>query len=375
MAAIILGALLLAAALVIYVSTDRLQGFGGLPSPADAERFKASPEYVRGRFVDAEPTKVWKSGSTIKLTREFLIGKQQRRPRCPLPMVNPAEPLKAAPKSGLRITWLGHSTTLIEIDGQTILTDPIWSDLASPSTVTGTSRFHPPPLAIEDLPHVDAVVISHDHYDHLDMKTIRVLAARGVTFHVGLGVGAHLAVWGVPPERIVEHDWWQSARLPGGVEVISTPARHFSGRLPFLSNRTLWSSWALVGPHHRVFFSGDTGLTAALEKVGDRYGPFDVALLEIGQYHPNWGDIHLGPHGALTTFAMLKAKRLLPIHWSTFRLGLHGWSQPAEDLAVEAENSGVPLLTPLLGEPIEPAENPITGPWWRALPPMVKDCP
>jgi L-ascorbate metabolism protein UlaG (beta-lactamase superfamily) len=301
-----------------------------------------------------------------------------RVPSCPLPVVTDAAArLAVAPASGLRITWLGHSTTLIEIDGVRLLTDPIWSQRASPSRWVGPRRYHPPPLALAALPPLDAVLISHEHYDHLDMDTVRALAARGVPFHVPLGIGAHLAAWGVPSAQIVEHDWWQGTVLRDGVRVVSTPARHFNGRgLPWRRG-SLWTSWSIVGPRHRVFFSGDTGLTESLREIARREGPFDAALVEIGQYHPTWGNIHLGPVGALDAFARLDARTLIPIHWSTFVLAYHAWSEPAETLMTEAARRGISVATPRLGEPIEPAgpsPTPTTA-WWRALPPVARACP
>lgn len=367
--------LALALAAGAWTSTGSFKAFGGSPTAATLERMKASPRFVADHFENLEPSGVMQ-GSTRDTLRTWLFGPEMRAPNCPLPLVTDAAArLATPPSSGLRITWLGHSTTLIEIDGQTVLTDPMWSERASPSTWVGPRRFHPPPLPLADLPRVDAVVISHEHYDHLDMATVRALSERGIAFHVGLGLGAHLDAWGVPAAQIVEHDWWQGSKLPGGLEVVSTPARHFCGRGVPGRSGTLWTSWALVGPKHRVFFSGDTGLTEAFREIAAREGPFDVALLEIGQYHPSWGDIHLGPIGALDAAAMLGAKRLFPIHWATFQLGFHAWSEPAETLTVEAAKRGVPLVTPRLGEPAEPTLDLPATPWWRALPPLASRCP
>jgi L-ascorbate metabolism protein UlaG (beta-lactamase superfamily) len=371
------GFLALLACLTGYATTSGCASFGDSASGERLARMKRSKRYSGGIFLNEEPTNVMSGGDTWSTTRQFIFGNGQLRvPGCNLPMnVNVAALLGRPPTTGLRITWLGHSTTLIEIDGRIVLTDPMWSERASPSVLAGPRRFHPPPLLLEQLPRIDAVLISHDHYDHLDMKTVRALAVRGATFHVALGVAAHLESWGVSPERIVEHDWWQRHPLGGGVEVVSTPSRHFSGRGLFDRNETLWTSWSILGPQHRVYFSGDSGMTPAFAEIGKKLGPFDVAMLEIGQYHPAWGQIHLGPVGAADAHEALGARHLLPVHWATFELGLHAWSEPAETLLAEATKRRISLVTPRLGEPVEPTGNPSSTPWWRAFPPIAASCP
>jgi L-ascorbate metabolism protein UlaG (beta-lactamase superfamily) len=359
-----------------WASTDHFRAFGGTPSPSTLARMRASGRFEGGQFENQEPTSVMREGAYWGSFKEWAMGKQMREPSCPLPLVSDtAARLAVPPASGLRLTWLGHSTVLVEIDGRVILTDPIWSDRASPSRWVGPRRFHPPPIAVADLPHLDAVVISHEHYDHLDMETVRALSARGTTFHVPLGIGAHLAVWGVPEAQIREHDWWESAELGKDFRIVSTPARHFNGRGVPWRTGAHWTSWSLVGPEHRVFFSGDTGLTEALREIAAREGPFDLALLEIGQYDRSWGDIHLGPRGALDALARLGTKTILPIHWGTFSLGYHAWSEPPETLVEDADAVGVSVLTPRLGEPVEPALAPRPTRWWRALPPISAHCP
>jgi L-ascorbate metabolism protein UlaG (beta-lactamase superfamily) len=367
--------LALAGVVLAWLSTNHFAAFGGSPDPT---RLRASPEFVGGRFENPEPTSLMAGRKWVGALREWLLGKEMRAPICPLPLVaDTAARLAAPPASGLRVTWLGHSTTLVEIDGATVLTDPMWGERASPSRWIGPKRFAPPPLALAALPHLDAVVVSHEHYDHLDEMTVRALAARGVPFHVPLGIGAHLAAWGVPAAQIVEHDWWQDATLPGGVRLVATPSRHFNGRgLPWRTG-SLWTSWSIVGPRHRVFFSGDTGPTESLREIARREGPFDVALIEIGQYNTAWGDIHLGPEGALDAFARSGAKVLIPIHWGTFVLAYHAWSEPPETLVTLAAKRGAAVLTPRLGEPVEPAATPlpVTTAWWRAYPPIADKCP
>jgi L-ascorbate metabolism protein UlaG (beta-lactamase superfamily) len=372
-AGVVLGVLVVVFA---WLSTDHFGAFGG--SPDDA-RLRPSPQFQGGRFVNREPTSLVSGSRWFKVLKDWAFGREMRTPTCPLPVVKDAPALLAErPASDLRVTWLGHSTVLVELDGVRVLTDPMWSERASPSRWVGPARFHAPPVPIEALPRLDAVVVSHEHYDHLDEGSIRALAARGVPFHVPLGVGAHLAAWGVPAAQIHEHDWWQEAALPGSdVRLVATPARHFNGRgLPWRTG-ALWSSWSIVGPRHRVFFSGDTGPTEALREIARRLGPFDVGLYEIGQYNPAWGDIHLGPEGALEAHARLGAKVLIPIHWSTFVLAYHDWSEPAETLVRLAEARGVRFMTPRLGEPVQPTADPpsATTAWWRALPPIAAKCP
>ena len=274
-----------------------------------------------------------------------------------------------APSGGFRVTWLGHSTTLIEIDGYRVLTDPVWSRRASPSSLAGPARFHAPPLPLEDLPELDAITISHDHYDHLDMPTIRALARTGARFFVPLGVGAHLEAWGVPDGRITELDWWEEATLEdGGLRLAAVPAQHYSGRGLGGVNATLWASWVLTGPRHRVYAGCDSGLFPGFAEIGTRYGPFDLTLLPIGQYGPTWPDIHSLPEEAVDAHRALRGRLLLPVHWGTFNLAFHDWREPGERLVARAGDTGTPLLLPRPGETLaipedfDPAS--ASRPWW-----------
>jgi L-ascorbate metabolism protein UlaG (beta-lactamase superfamily) len=369
-------ALSLALVALTWFATNRFAGFGYAPDERSLARMHASPHFHDGEFVNLEGTHVMRSGKTWEMLKRNFAGDEMRAPICPLPLVrDAARRLATPPASGLRITWLGHSTTLVEIDGMRILTDPIWSERSSPTTWVGPKRFHPPPLALADVPHLDAVIISHEHFDHLDMATVQALAPRGVPFHVPLGIGSHLRGWGVPDAQVHEHDWWESESLPSGLRIVSTPSRHFNGRGAPGRTGTFWTSWSLIGPTHRVFFSGDTGLTEQFREIRRRFGPFDAGMFEIGQFDPLWSDIHLGPRGALDAQEMLGARVMIPIHWATYQLAFHSWSEPAETLVREAALRTLPVLTPRLGEAIEPTANPHTEAWWRALPPIAARCP
>ena len=353
-----------------------LRVFGATPVGLRRERIEASPRYRGGRFHNTDPTTPALRGEPVRkqiaLFGELFFGASKRTPGGVVPVESPHEAWTRRPETGLRATWLGHSTVLLEIDGFRILTDPVWGERIGPFSFAGPKRFHAAPTAIEALPSLDAILVSHDHYDHLDYPTIRALARSGAPFYTSLGVGAHLEAWGVAPSRIVELDWWEEAILVsrGGAALsfTATPSRHFSGRASGSgTNGTLWSSWVMRTDRHRVFFSGDTGLTRELEEIGRRLGPFDLVMLEVGAHHPAWGEIHLGPANALEAHAMLGGGTLLPVHWGTFDLALHPWEEPAEHLAVAAAKRNIHVVTPRLGRAIEPSRVERIDPWWREV--------
>ncbi|WHZ12350.1 MAG: Outer membrane protein romA [Burkholderiaceae bacterium] len=333
------------------------------------ERMQASPLWRGEGFRNIHPVLAGLRdlAAPHPTLREFLGSGGRRVPPGPLPSVDPRAGWQQRPGTGLRATWLGHSTVLIEIDGLRVLTDPVWGPRASPSRLIGPKRFQPVPIALKNLPEIDLVIVSHDHYDHLDYPTIRALARREVPFVTSLGVGAHLQAWGVPPERITELDWWESYRLPyADLMVTAAPSQHFSGRGLKDRNATLWSSMVIRSARHAVFFSGDTGLTTEYGAIRERLGAFDLVMLEVGAFHPAWGDIHLGPAHALEALALLGGGAFMPVHWGTFALAMHAWDEPAETLLELAPRQGVQLVMPRLGEPIEPARAETPKPWWRA---------
>jgi L-ascorbate metabolism protein UlaG (beta-lactamase superfamily) len=347
-----------------------MKSLGRKPQGVRLERIKASPLWAGERFRNPPPIipGLRDPNATLPTVGEFLRGGQRRVPSGPLPSMNPLDTWTRPPASGLRATWLGHSTVLIEIDGLRVLTDPVWGPRASPVRLAGPRRFQPVPVPLRVMPPIDLVIVSHDHYDHLDYPTIRELAKRDVPFVTSLGVGAHLESWGVPPERIVELDWWESHQLPNAeLTVTAAPSQHFSGRALNDRNVTLWSSLAIRSRTHAVFFSGDTGLTTQYLTIRERLGPFDLVMLEVGAFHPAWGDIHLGPENALKALAMLGGGSFLPVHWGTFSLAMHAWDQPAETLLESGPKAGARLVMPRLGEPVEPAHAEDVKPWWRVV--------
>ena len=369
---LVIVAAVVAIAVVLVASTGWLDALGAAPEGERLARIRRSPNYRDGVFRNPEATSLASTGSTWQTLRRWLGGHEQRVPPGPLPIVRLTRAdFARPPASGLRATWLGHSTVLVELDGARVLFDPVWARRASPSSLVGPRRFHEPPLALDELPPLDAIVASHDHYDHLDREVVRALARSaaqsGARFVVPLGVGAHLERWGVAPDRIVELDWSESTTV-GPLTLTATPARHFSGRGLNDRNHTLWASWSVAGPRHRVFHSGDTGPFPGFADIGASHGPFDLTLVKIGAYGETWPDIHLTPEQAVDAHAKLRGGLLLPIHWGTFNLAFHAWDEPAERVvAAAAVATGTRLVVPKPGESVEPATPPPVEPWWRAV--------
>ncbi|CAM2064754.1 MBL fold metallo-hydrolase [Sulfidibacter corallicola] len=338
------------------------RAMGSKPTGDRLARIQLSPNHRDGVFHN----RLANRDDIVGAIGQMFRGSRQRTPDAPLPVVPRAkQDFDTPPADGLRVTWFGHSSILIEIDGKRFLTDPVWGPRTSPSPHFGPKRFHPMPLSLEELPPLDAVLISHDHYDHLDFPTIEKLARTQVPFYVPLGVGAHLAYWGIEEHRIVEMDWWQEAVL-GPVHLVLTPARHFSGR-GLKRDQTLWGSWALVGPQHRVYFSGDSGMFPGFKEIGDRLGPFDITLMESGAYNGSWPDVHMGPEQAVQAHRMVQGRLLIPVHWGTFSLAAHSWTEPAERILVAAEKKGVEVYIPRQGEFVVPGQIPPQQRWWPGI--------
>lgn len=353
-----------------------MKSLGARAAGERLERMRASPRWAGNGFRNVAPIRPGLRDPAAKFPSlgDFLCGGERRVPTGPLPAQDPRATWQRKPAGGLRATWLGHSTVLVEIGGARLLTDPVWGRRASPSQLAGPKRFQPVPVPLKALPPIDAVLLSHDHYDHLCLPTVRALAKTNIPFVTSLGVGAHLQAFGVPPERITELDWWEAHDIPGtGVRVTAAPSQHFSGRGLKDRNATLWSSLVVESDRHRVFFSGDTGLTDEYTAIRERFGRFDLVMLEVGAFHPAWGDIHLGPQNALEALQLLGGGAFLPVHWGTFSLAMHDWDQPAEVLLEQAPKQGVHLVMPQLGEAVEPQQVDSVTPWWRGV--ETRDAP
>ncbi|WP_458072003.1 MBL fold metallo-hydrolase [Rhodanobacter sp. BL-MT-08] len=323
-----------------------------------------SPAWHNGRFRNVANTRAASLGEVRKAFRAHRG--QRRKPQSRLPVVTVRQDVLSGPPSqALQVTWLGHSSVLIEIDGLRLLTDPVLSARASPVPFAGPKRFTPPALTVAQLPPIDAVILSHDHYDHLDRDTIRALADRVGHFYTTLGVGQRLIAWGVDAKRVTELDWWQETRF-GPLTLAATPAQHFSGRGLRDGNATLWASWVVLGTHERLFFSGDTGMHEGFAQIGERYGPFDLTLVECGAYSQTWPNVHMQPEQSIAAHRLVRGKTMMPVHWGTFDLAFHRWDEPAERIRALAAEQGVHLVQPRPGETVRP-DTTLQSPWWRAF--------
>lgn len=326
------------------------------------------------KFLNPIPTQVGGLALALKILPRFLANRKQRSPLSPLgPFSTDPHTYEDMPVGGLRVTWFGHSSMLLEIDGFRVLIDPVWEQRASPFDWTGPKRFFDPTLPLQDLPNLDVVLISHDHFDHLGETTVRKLVrqpnASGAVWLTSMGVGNILVKWGLERSRIVELDWTQTHEITARgrtLKFTSWPARHFSGRS--LSNRfqTLWASFAIEGDRHSVFYGADSGPWPGFAEIGLRHRGFDLTMLEIGASDPLWGDIHLGPDGAVEAFKAMNAGGLLmPIHWGLFDLALHGWTEPIERLQQLGQEQGIPLWSPEPGQPTEVVGGvAVQSDWW-----------
>lgn len=353
-----------AAGLSLYRSAADIVNALGVSRSKLQKSHRGSSHFDGSSFHNMLPSSVLVPDSFLSVGAAMLTRSRTGKPHHPIPLLHDATPATAG---DLAVTWYGHASALIELDGHFILTDPVWSERVSPSPSIGPKRLHPMPLPLGSLPPLTAIIISHDHYDHLDLPTVQTLVhTQTAPFVVPIGIGAHLRQWGVAANRIVELDWDDQHGI-GDLTLTCTEARHFSGR-GLTRNDTLWASWALAGPHHRVYFGGDTGYTPAFVEIGSKYGPFDLTLMPIGAYDENWPDIHLNPEQAVRAHLDLQGRYLLPIHWATFDLAFHAWAEPVERLLTAAAQPGagldsVRLLVPQPGQRITPGD--AVWPWWN----------
>ncbi|HAT32328.1 MAG TPA: hydrolase [Janthinobacterium sp.] len=324
---------------------------------------EASPQRRDGKFRN--PVSMHKLGflKTLKLVATMLFTRPVGRvptQAVPVNVLNRAQLLAAPDDSLFR---LGHSTLLLKLNGQFWLTDPVFSDRASPVQWAGPKRFHQPPISIADLPPIKGVILSHDHYDHLDYAAILELAAKTEHFITPLGVGDTLIKWGLPASKVRQLDWWESTMVDG-VRLVATPSQHFSGRGLHDGNQTLWASWVIEERELRVFFSGDSGYFDGFKRIGDTYGPFDVTFIETGAYDKLWPDVHMQPEQTLQAHLDLRGKWLLPVHNGTFDLGLHVWHEPFDRIVALAAKNGVPITTPEMGQAVALKGPATTEKWW-----------
>ena len=340
--------------------------FGGKIAGERLVRVQNSPNFKDGKFHNPVETRMQTEDMPFfKMLKEFFFVKGDRVPS----NVIPTKKFKTDSKKNnhsARITWLGHSTVLIEMAGKTILIDPVFSKRTSPISFIGTKAFpYTNEYKLEDFQDIDLVVISHDHYDHLDYRTILKLKDKELRFIMPLGVGAHLEKWGIEPSRITELDWWESYHFEG-IKFSATPARHFSGRR--MNNRfsTLWAAWVIEGKDERLFFGADSGYYPGFKEIGNKFGEFDLVMLECGQYSQYWPYIHMSPEETYKAAIDLNAKVLLPIHWAKYKLSIHSWKEPVERL-LNASDGSVKIATPEIGQSFYLNDPTPEVRWWKGL--------
>jgi L-ascorbate metabolism protein UlaG (beta-lactamase superfamily) len=338
--------------------------FGKTPGGTRLARIQKSPNYKDGSFQNLSPTPVQaENASFLGMLYDFFNKSDNTRPAGPIPFVK--TDLKAFPAEEPAIIWFGHSSYLIKTKDKNILVDPVFSGYASPVSFMVKSFRDANNYGVADMPEIDMVVISHDHYDHLDHETITALKHKVKHFYVPLGVGAHLEDWGVSPEKITELDWWQAARWEE-LTLTATPARHFSGR-GLARGKSLWASYVLETPEHKIYLGGDSGYDTHFKAIGGKFGPFDVAILETGQYNKNWPYIHMMPEQTVQAAQDLQAEILFPVHLGKFALALHDWDEPLNRVAKSAAAQQVKITTPIIGQPILLDKNYPARQWWKNI--------
>lgn len=318
-------------------------------------------------FQNPVPTEVMLPGSVFKVLRKYFSKHPDQQPAVsPGPFTADLDLINNLPANKLRVTWLGHSSSLIEIDGKRFLTDPLWCERVSPLLFAGPKRFFKNPISINEIPPVDFILLSHDHYDHLDKPAILYLISRGIPVITMLGVGKNLIDWGADKNLITEMDWYQHLTI-GDHKITALPARHFSGRGLTDRFKTLWGSFSIKGPKHHVYFGADSGYYNGFKTIGEKFGPFDLTMLDTGAYGDEWPLIHMGPENAVTAHQDLRGRLLMPIHWGTFKLSYHPWKEPVERVLTAAEKDGVQLILPAPGETWDIDQGAYNSGWWEGL--------
>ncbi len=354
---------LLAATLYVIAYTPT----GSNPEGTRLAKIEASEQYnpELKQLQNSEAIPLSTGRPWTRILYEYFTNGEERRPGVKLPEITDGLAQFDSKSRQARFIWLGHSTILLDIDKTRILIDPVFSDYASP--VPGIAeRFQPPVYRLDDIRNIDLVLISHDHYDHLDHKTIEKLKRRNLHYVTPLGVGAHLEFWGISPGKITELDWWESTTF-NGLTLTGTPSQHFSGRGMLNRNTTLWSSWVIQGIEQRLFFSGDSGYAHHYQAIGDRFGPFDLAFLENGAYSIDWKFVHQLPEEGVQAALDLKARTMIPVHWGMFDLAMHSWHEPIERVMAEAKRRGVSILAPQIGQAVSVHQAPEPSDWWSSL--------
>ena len=342
--------------------------FGGEATKQQQEVFSKSKHYKDGKFVNNDGVKMEMSfKDTFKAMGTMFNSDSNSKPNKNIAVQKIDSITIADYNSKTRFIWFGHSTFLLQIKGKNVLIDPMFGNVPAPSPLLGSNRFsNELPIEIEKLPHIDAVLITHDHYDHLDYESIQKLKDKVNMFYTPLGVGIHLLKWGIEKERIIELDWWQEIKYDE-LTIRCTPAQHFSGRSLADREKTLWCSWIIQSDDENLFFSGDSGYAPHFKEIGDKYGPFDFAFMECGQYNDLWPLVHMFPEETAQAGLDIKAKRMMPIHWGAFKLASHSWTDPVERLSKKAKELKIDLVIPKIGESIEIELNDSEEiyPWWR----------
>lgn len=352
--------------LVGFLILEYYPPFGGKSTKENIQTYSRSPNFSQNKFVNQIPTSIDMDAKIfVSILSDFMKGNPKARPDTLIP-VQPLETVTMRGAKQTNVTWFGHSTILLEIEGKRLLIDPMFSRVPSPFPLFGGKRYSETlPSDVENLPPIDMVLISHDHYDHLDYDSIIKLKDRVNQFCVPLGVGRHLERWGVAKEKIREYDWWNESEIQG-LGVIATPARHFSGRGLFDRNSTLWCSWVIVGEQTKVYFSGDGGYGPHFKEIGNKYGPLDLTLMECGQYNERWSAIHMIPEETVQAHVDLQGKVMIPIHWAAFTLALHDWTDPIERVTKAAKERNIDIATPQIGETVIIGSKVYpTSIWWR----------